>query len=425
MIKAAYKHIYFLILLIITTTPPQIADSSENHDALFKSYYLNEDYDSAAKKLVEKIDKLDDQSTVSNRTGQREILMSRQLLAYTYAWKLDRYDNSLILYEKIMSDNLTSEKRPASILILMAGIYEQKREYRKAIAYYEEALANLGKGLENERDFEKRLGIEAIVSFVRYQIDSINIKHLSDADNNHLFPKIEIAKLSCPIYQKMLLIMIFMGPFNPTIQLEKNIFDLKGIDLAPYIKKTPATIGHSFRDFCFLLNLSELSVNISSEEAIQAYINKYPDHYFSLVLCVLAYTQHLESGQIKKAKEQLDRLEKISQLRGIKLIKNADHRFSSPNNTWEFYISALKKGDLESALKCHLPGDDHYRTSFRLLGPKRIKEWANTVVRISNPETDNMSAQGLIYLNKQGREQTRDIYFTKINGEWKIKSGPL
>ena len=172
--------------------------------------------------------------------------------------------------------------------------------------------------------------------------------------------------------------------------------------------------------YMLLLNAAGGSVDESSEKAMEAYLSKYPQGYFSLSLRYLLYKFYEESGQKQKAEKLMAELESIAQKRKMDLIVDPDKRFSSPEKTWETYKKALIEGNMDLAMECHIPGHNKYREIFSVLGKDEMKKMAIKMKPIGKITFDEMRAKYRITRDHEGNEITYYIYFSNINGEWKI-----
>lgn len=77
-------------------------------------------------------------------------------------------------------------------------------------------------------------------------------------------------------------------------------------------------------------------------------------------------------------------------------------------------------GDLALALECHVPNNNKYEQIFKVMGKDKLKEMAEKMNPIGKITLDNMRAKYRIARNQKGNEITYYIYFSNINGEWKI-----
>jgi len=104
----------------------------------------------------------------------------------------------------------------------------------------------------------------------------------------------------------------------------------------------------------------------------------------------------------------------------MELIVNPDRRFSSPEKTWETYKKALMEGDIDLALECHIRNRNKYKEIFKLMGKDKLKKMAEKMNPIGKITMNDMRAKYRIRRNQKGNEISYYIYFSNVNGEWKI-----
>jgi hypothetical protein len=250
---------------------------------------------------------------------------------------------------------------------------------------------------------------DELIKFTKYQIDNIRLK----IGGEHLLKKLKLSSTLAPNMALFLSMALVPASRYETLVVTKT-------DLTDYIKQGPANISSVVFAYGLLLQSAGGSVDKSSEEAMRAYLSKYPEGYFSLSLRYLFVKFYRESDQKQKADTLLAELENIARKRGMELIVNPDKRFSSPEKTWETYRAALMAGDLDLALECHIPNNNKYREIFKVMGKDKIKKMAEEMNPIGRITLDQMRAKYRITRNQKGNEISYYIYFSNINGEWKI-----
>ncbi len=110
----------------------------------------------------------------------------------------------------------------------------------------------------------------------------------------------------------------------------------------------------------------------------------------------------------------------------IRLLRNPDPKFSSPESTWQVYTQALESGNIELALSCLTPYfAEKQRELLKALGPEHMKEMAKELGTISVIKKDDKSAK---YRNRQKEmyggkevEMTYYVYFVNFFGNWRIQ----
>jgi hypothetical protein len=375
--------------------------------------YINSDYAATAKLLEKKIDHLKEKAPAGHRGIFQEIYMNKLLLAHIYAWKLAEPERSLKIYEVLIQLKRSQKERikiPPLEFLYIAELYEVKNDLPRAEKHYQVLLEELSDLKEREHDDVSVIMFDELTIFVKYQIDGIRLKH----NGEKLLKKLKLSSLMIHNIAPFL----SMG-LVPTARYEAPV--AMKTDLPSYIKQSTTNISSMVFGYTLLLNAAGGSVDESSEKAMEAYLSKYPEGYFSLSLRYLFYKFYQESAQKQKADKLLAELESIAQKRKMELIVGPDKRFSSPEKTWETYKKALIAGDLDLAMECHIPGNNKYRGIFSVLGKDEMKKMAKKMNPIGKITLDEMRAKYRITRDHEGNEITYYIYFSNINGEWKIE----
>jgi len=406
------KKIFSISLLFVLLFTPGMSFrcSAENIDQEIESSYISSGFATSAKLLEQKISQLEAKLTPGHRSTLLDIYMSKLLLAHIYAWKLQEIDKALEIYKELIQLNKNGKRKmPALELLYTAELYAVKNNLQEAEKYYHLFMKDLSELKEREHDDVSIMFADELLKFTKYQVDNIRLK----IGGEHLLKKL---KLSSALPPNMAL--FFSMALAPAARYET----LAGvnIDLSTYIQQSTANISSMAFDYGLLLQAAGGSVDKSSEEAMKAYLSKYPESYFSLSLRYLFFKFYQESGQKKKADMILAELESIARKRGMELIVNPEKRFSSPEKTWEAYRQALMAGDLDLALECHVPNNNKYEQIFKLMGKDKLKKMAEEMNPIGKIMLEDMSAKYRITRNEKGNEITYYIYFSNINGEWKI-----
>jgi hypothetical protein len=175
-----------------------------------------------------------------------------------------------------------------------------------------------------------------------------------------------------------------------------------------------------FFNFSLILSAAGDYIDESSEQAMTAYISKYPESYCALLLRHMFYKYYIESDQKKKAVTLMAELEAIGHKRGMRLIIGPDERFSSPEKTWATYKNALMEGDIPLALECYVGGETILSQVSQDIDLNQLKEMAVKMGPIEKITSDQSTATYRITGGIEGEDITFDIHFININGEWKI-----
>ncbi len=207
--------------------------------------------------------------------------------------------------------------------------------------------------------------------------------------------------------------------FVPTTEYD---FPLDGkVDIAHLIKQRPTDLASMIQDYALVLSVSAGSVNESSEEAMEAYLSKYPESYYSLSLRYLFYKFYKENGETKRAERFEKELKRIADKRGMKIIIGPDRRFSSPEKTWETYRSAIKAGDIDTMMECYVPGTWQEREISAHLGTEKMREIGEKMGNIGKIIAGETEAKYRIRRMENDKEITYYIHFHNVDGEWKMR----
>ena len=401
-----------LLFILLFSPPMSFKCGAENIDKEIERSYINSDYAESAKLLEQKISMLEGKLTTGRRSTSRDIYMNQLLLAYIYAWKLQKPEKSLKIYNELIQSNKSGkEKRriPALELLYSAELYEVKNNIQESEKYYRMLMKDLSELKETEHDDLSTIFGDELIKFTKYQIDGIRLK----TGGELLLKKLKLSSTLAPN-----MALFFSMALAPAARYE-TLVAMK-TDLSTYIQQSTANISSMIFNYGLLLQAAGGSVDKSSEKAMKAYLLKYPEGYFSLSLRYLFFKFYQESGQKKKANMLLADLDNIARKRGMALIVNPDKRFSSPEKTWETYRQALIAGDLDLALECHVPSNNKYEQIFKLMGKDKLKKMAEKMNPIGKITLNDKRAKYRIKRNEKGNEITYYIYFSNINGEWKI-----
>jgi len=401
-----------LLFVLLFSPPMAFRCNAENIDKEIERSYINSEYAESAKLLEQKISLLKGKLTTGHRSTSQDIYMNQLLLAYIYAWKLQKPEKSLKIYSELIQSNKSGkEKRkiPALELLYTAELYAVKNNFQEAEKYYQMLIKDLSGLKERERDDLSIIIADELIKFTKYQIDGIRLK----IGGEHLLKKLKLTSTLNPNMALFFSMALFPAARYETLSVSKT-------DLTTYIQQSSASISSMVFNYGLLLQAAAGSVDESSEKAMEAYLSKYPDGYFSLSLGYLFFKFYRESDQKKKADILLAELDNIARKRGMKLIVNPDKRFSSPERTWETYKRALMAGDLDLALECHVFNDAKYKKTFDLMGKEKLKKMAEKMNPIGKITMNDMRAKYRIRRNQKGNEISYYIYFSNVNGEWKI-----
>lgn len=394
--------------------------------------YAAADYSSVADLLKQQIKQYQEQSATNNNKANFDNYTLYRLhlqLAHTYAWKLNRFDAALAEYQKAHDRNQAQQQlalaemakrqmpqqqmnMPAFEFLFVGGMYAQKKNYQKALAYYRQILPTDGGGAD---DFGNDVMAGSdVLCLVHYMIDGIQLKLKPASNYTPLVKKLNLLHATNP---QILTLMI--AQLLPEMDYAGHLAEKTG--LHTFIKTSPANIHQMLLEYMLIVNATAGSMNPSAQQALAAFLAKYPDSYFSLSLRNLLVRYYKQNEDEVKANQYMQELTDIARSRHMELITEPDKRFLTPENTWETFKEAFKAGDNATALSCHIPGDEKSREIYKDLGKETMKKIVLEMRDIEKITMNNEMAKYRIKRLIEGTDITFYIYFVNINGEWKIQ----
>ena len=378
--------------------------------------YGESDYVTAAALLEQQLENLKEEALKKGKSEYTEIYRNYILLAHIYAWRLVRPEVALAKYQELNGLRQSLEgidKIPPFEFFYIGEIYEKQKNYTKAKESYLVMLKKLTAQQETKQDaFSEILGQE-LIQFAKYQIDGVNLK-IQPGGYPLLLKKLNF---SSPLAGAPLPLLALL--FAPVVG-DEFTSSQQG-DLEKAIRQSPPDLGSMVKNYALIIEVSKSSVTPSSEKALEAYLAKYPESYFSLSLRHLLSRFYKENGKIPKARRLDQELAKIARKRGMQILAGPDARFSSPEKTWETFKKALMEGDVNTVKECYIPGRGIQM--FNRLGKEEMKEIGETLGPIEKISATRERAEYWIRRKEEGgKELTYPIYFHNLGGEWKMQS---
>jgi tetratricopeptide (TPR) repeat protein len=376
-----------------------------------KDSYLSMDFSTSAKLLEIQT------SQMNERVNAPESFKKQLVLAYIYAWKLNKVDSALAIYQKLADQRAKIKelnKFPAVEYLYTGEIYEMKKDFPKAIEYYWKCLDQLKSVQEKESDDLLIMMSDDLTKLIKYRIDSINLKANKEA--KLLLEKIKPA--TNPAYLSVLqMLSLFLVP---TAEYDMSIA-MKS-DLTTYIKQSPYNIASESMNVMLALSASASSIDETSGKAMNAYLAKYPDSYYSLILGAAFYKYYKENGIVDKERALLKELQNIAKKRKMELVLGPDSRFSSPEKTFEIYKKALIEGNLEGIAECYVSGQGvKMKELFSAIGKEKTRDIGSEMGSIQKITGNDQTTKYRILRKENGQDITYFIIFHNIDGEWKME----
>ena len=394
---------------------PSISHSAQLNQEIASSY-SKADYERTAKLLEQEIKQLKEKAAGNANVPFADIYRTSLFLAHVYAWKLSKPERALTIYQDLIvlrkSCREDKELLPYE-LFLLAELYEKKEAFSKAEACYKDFLQEASSRQEEAGDRGLIIMNEDLIKFAKYQIDGIHPRQ-------NTLPKYEplLKELKLPALMIHYMVPLLAYALVPSIEYDAPAA-IK-TDLAGYIRQSPMSLNSMLVNYTLILHDASGSVDESSEKAILTYINKYSDSFFSLSLRYLLYKFYKESDQGRKAAQLAKELADIARKRMMKLIVDPDKRFSSPETTWQTFKQALIEGDIDLVMECYVPTEQNMKQLYITLGKERMKDIGQKIRPIEKISANDRSAEYLITREENGKEFAYPVYFSNINGEWKI-----
>ncbi len=405
-----------LLTLLIGVVRFPFPSHSIEVDPEIKKSYMASDYVTTAKLLEQQVKQIRERTLKGENINLSDLYMKYLFLAQIYMRKLNKPDEALSKYleaNELRKSSREMSKFPSLEFLYIGEIHERKNNLPKAMEYYQNLLKELASLWEKEPDTGSIIMAEDLTKFVKYQIDGLNMKTLPTKEYKPLLKKL---KLSSQDNQLTPFLAMFLVP---TTQYDFSF--LEKVDFAHIIKQSPTDLASMIQNYALVIAASSSSVNESSERAMEAYLSKYPESYYSLSLRYLFYKFYRENEQTKKAERMARELESIAKKRGMEIIIGPDKRFSSPEKTWETYRNAMKAGNIDTVMECYVPGIWKERKIFTLLGKEKMKEIGKDLRDIEKISAGDKEAEYHILRKQKGKEISYGIYFHNIDGEWKMR----
>lgn len=101
------------------------------------------------------------------------------------------------------------------------------------------------------------------------------------------------------------------------------------------------------------------------------------------------------------------------------LFSEPDRRFNSPENTWQTFLSALRKGDKETVINCYVGrARKNFKPMFEGMSKAEMKEMADSFIGIEMKKRMDIFQESIV---ARTNERVGYVYFlVDINGNWKI-----
>jgi tetratricopeptide (TPR) repeat protein len=408
------KLISIIFIIIIFSSPVAAYDVNRELRDSFKTH----DYAKATKLLEKQI------IEIKNDNGI--IYRSYFALAYLYFWRLNDADKALTKLQEfsVWKVNIKDiSKMPSLENLYRADIYDKINDVQKSQHYYELILNDLIAAQRQDKGTDGNAMISEMIKFISFKIDNLNLRTAKKETQS--LKKIRLSSR----YLKSKFLSFLMMSFVPDsefrmyeLDAEYNQYPKAPPPLAEFISKSINDFGSILANCSMIVDRAEKSYD-EAYQAMEVFIAKYPDNYYTPSLVYLFYKYYSKNGQQEKARQLKLILEKIGQQQQIEIITEADPRFSSPEITGGIYKSALRDGNVELALECFTPDTmPAYKKLLDRLGKDKWKAMGMEKDRIEEVRrSENEAVYGII-VERDGKLTSYQLKFVNDGGNWKILS---
>lgn len=342
-----------LFMLFIYLPPVGQASNDEE----FRLAYTKSDYSKAIKILSENIKSIEQSPNRSNTQNQSILYTKKNLLAHLYTIKLGDDKSALKIYEEMISmrkANPVLNYMFSVELLYIGDIYERKKDFTKAVEYYDQFLYELAlirNQIEDDASLILSMGLANIVS---YHVDTLMTKLSITTTRKKRIEKISTIEL---ILSNMAMqdTPYFM---SPTVSFEDKEKAKK--EYSKDISQNPASLLYLFINYPSmnsLLDTEKIKTDAKSEEIFYKefamdYIEKYENSYTSLILLANYHQIYIDEGDKVKADNILSSMKKIAQKQSVKLdVINIEYHNDTVPNDYSKGMKAYFKGEYDKAIK--------------------------------------------------------------------------
>jgi len=378
--------------------------------------YSSSDYGMTVRLLEQQIEEQREKLSKGEKVEFQKLYKQYLLPAHIYAWRLNEPEVALLKYQEL-NEWKKLYPPPSKLftleLLYIAEIHEMRKDWAKAREYYGYLLSELADFSKKESDNVSTLMSEDLIKLVKYQIDGLHLNTQAEKGRKLLLTKLKLSSQLAHHITPFLVLVLVPGA-------EYLFSQDKPADLVSKIQQSPSDLSSMILKYAFVVAASAATVDESSEKAMEAYLAKYPECYYSLQLRYLFHKYYRESGQNKKAEKLAKEVDKIARKRGIEVIIGPDKRFSSPEKTWDTFRNALIEGNIDVVAECYVPGRRGHGKAFEALGREKMKEIGRSMGNIRKVKAGETMAEYMTIRKESGKEYSYAIRFQNIDGEWKM-----
>lgn len=357
------------------------------------------------------------------KSRSNHIMDIRTKLAGYYRWKEGKPQKALTEYRKLIDINEKfeiSEKRIYPIWFLMGEIYEKElNDYNQALRCYQN-VTELMKVTVYPAD--TALFNKGAIDWHEFLIEKINVlylkKRLKFSKRTIKYPSVEYSSF-----------ISFFGnafAFSEISFIDEDFMnyasEYKNIEaMDKLFSKYPTSYQMMFFGINLFYNyLSENDMDKAMTVADRLFA-AYPGDLNMVMLQFQIADVYKEQNDEAKSKEATGKGLQMADALNMTMVLGADKRFSTPEKTWQLFITSLEKRDIDEAVTCFSPSSQaKYRKAFTQLNDK-LDKMAEDMKEIRKINEDEGRMEYEIIREENGKKFSYGIYFTNVFGEWKIE----
>jgi hypothetical protein len=302
---------------------------------------------------------------------------------------------------------------PPLDLLYRGEIYENMGDKEKAENSYLVFLGQMESYLNAGHDSNSYFITSELLSLTRYQIDGIRL-----ALGKKLKPL--LPKLSTAGRETSMAISYLSMLAPPMARYGYSGIDSTVPDPISMISKSTKDFGSMILNFAVVVNSPAGSSDSVQEKAAMAYLAKYEDGYFAMVLRTMLIKNYKENDEIAKAAALTEEVRNLAAKRGMRVLLEGDPTFASPEITWETFKNALKDGDIYSLASCYTPQGKRDAGKWMELGKQNIEKLLDRLGELSQISGNTNEAFYEVKSTIPGEKSLFKLKFINIDGEWKM-----
>lgn len=363
------------------------------------------------------------------RSSENLLPRARTILADYYRWRLKDYRKAAAEYRKLISvlEKVGQDGSMVSAYYLMLGeIYEKDvRDYTSALSCYESALRALNSPTGANKNPSDTY-LKWVKESVRFTIERMNIKLNRQKEFSSRiirYPNLDfryfVFAASAPGLTPPPAVMFEDEDFAPL-----SNSDLPPVTVYENLVSKYTCIQQAFSMGTYLFYSYIEKKRMDDADAVLKSMIKYCPRDLNIMMFHFELTDVYRSINKIKYDDLKKRGSDIAAQLNVS-ITGSEARFSSPEKTWQHFISALKNKDVKTAVECFSPETKQsYEENLNQLREK-LPEMAvdlATIHRYPSGTLQEGVAKYSLLRKQDGKEYSFEVTFGNYAGDWKIVS---